>query len=98
MSTFEAWLERVGDDAFEGLSFSRPMISGPGWIGGAIAAICEVDVSQRFKYCKGVAFEGSQTLANDGFDTLVLVVCVAMSLTNVNQGCKARNCSLAEPK
>lgn len=30
-------------------------------------------------------------LANDGFDTLVLVMSVAMSPTNGNEGCRARN-------
>lgn len=40
---------------------------------------------------------GSRTLANDGFDTVVLVVCVAMSDTNVNKGCRARNRPFAEP-
>ena len=39
---------------------------------------------------------GSQTLANDGFDTVVLVLCVAMSATTGNEGCRARNCPFAE--
>lgn len=41
---------------------------------------------------------GLQTLANDGFDTLVLVMSVAMSPTNGNEGCRARNESFAGRK
>lgn len=37
-------------------------------------------------------------LANDGFDTLVLVMSVAMSPTNGNEGCRARNESFAGRK
>lgn len=51
---------------------------------------------------KGDCDEGSQggspTLANDGFDTLVLIEGVAMSDTNGNEGCRARNRSFAETK
>ena len=32
----------------------------------------------------------SHTLANDGFDTLVLLVCVAMSSANNNRSCGAK--------
>ena len=58
LSTSETWLERVGDDAFEGLSFSRPTMSGPLCIGGAIAAIYGVVFSQQFPRKWGAVVKG----------------------------------------
>ena len=46
--------------------------------------------------CSEGSHGGPLTLANDGFDTLVLEMCVAISGTKGNEGHRARNRSSAE--